>query len=234
MEREVPGCVRWSSRASDSLPADPGSDPTLATSACLEEAPRLGLEPRATHGPSLTWVPGGGPELTSLPGVRRSNRRRKWLQVLLLSLSPWPRPRLSSCISLRSKITSSWPRGVHCEPPAYLPRPQADASPWKQPTQGPRRKPGWKASHSGNKAAKKLGAGRGRGKGCDPGGSLPVCVPWLRSGASLGAQARTRLWAAYIQQSKQQPQNPINRQGKLLQRPCPRPGFVRLGRFCCD
>lgn len=49
------------------------------------------------------------PDLTSWLMVRRSNRRRKWLQVILLSLSPWPRPRLSSCISRRSKITSSWP-----------------------------------------------------------------------------------------------------------------------------
>lgn len=175
VEREVPGCVRWSSRASDSLPADPGSGPTLATPARLEEAPRPGLEPRATRGPSLTWLPGGGPELTSLPRVRRSNRRRKWLQVLLLSLSPWPRPRLSSCISLRSKITSSWPGGVHCEPPACLPRPQADANLWKQPTQGPRGKPGCKASHSGSKAAKKLGARRGRGKGVTPAAHCP-CV----------------------------------------------------------
>lgn len=130
VEREVPGCVRWSSRASDSLPTDPGSGPTLATPARLKEAPRPGLEPRATRRPSLTWLPGGGPELTSLPRVRRSNRRRKWLQVLLLSLSPWPRPRLSSCISLRSKITSSWPGGVHCEP-----RP-ASLDPKQMPTSG--------------------------------------------------------------------------------------------------
>ena len=46
-----------------------------------------------------------------------------------------------------------------------------------------------------------------------------MCVPWLGSRASLGAQAGTRLWAAYMQQSKQQPQNPVNRHGKLLQRP---------------
>lgn len=65
---------------------------------------------RVPHGaePTLArWTT--GPDLTSWLMVRRSNRRRKWLQVILLSLSPWPRPRLSSCISRRSKITSSWP-----------------------------------------------------------------------------------------------------------------------------
>lgn len=104
------------------------------------------------------------------------------MQVLLLSLSPWPRPRLSSCISLRSKITSSWPGGVHCEPPACLPRPQTDANLWKQPTEGLRGKPSWKASHSGNKAAKKLGDGRGRGKGCD----LEACCPCVLRGSGAG------------------------------------------------
>lgn len=179
VEREVPGCVRWSSKAQTHFP--PTRDQALLW-LHLHASRRLpgrgwnpGLEPRATRGPSLTWLPGGGPELTSLPRVRRSNRRRKWLQVLLLSLSPWPRPRLSSCISLRSKITSSWPGGVHCEPPACLPRPQADANLWKQPTQGPRGKPGCKASHSGSKAAKKLGARRGRGKGVTPAAHCP-CV----------------------------------------------------------
>lgn len=37
------------------------------------------------------------------------------MQVLLLSLSPWPRPLLSSCISRRSKITSSWPGEANSE-----------------------------------------------------------------------------------------------------------------------
>lgn len=35
--------------------------------------------------------------------------------MILLSLSPWPSPRLSSCISLRSKITSSWPKEDNSE-----------------------------------------------------------------------------------------------------------------------
>lgn len=35
--------------------------------------------------------------------------------MILLSLSPWPRPRLSSCISRRSKITSSWPGDINGE-----------------------------------------------------------------------------------------------------------------------
>ncbi|MEJ1289135.1 hypothetical protein NN561_020175 [Cricetulus griseus] len=56
-----------------------------------------------------------GPDFTSRLMVLRSNRRRKRLQVTLLSLSPWPRPRLSSCISRRSKITSSWPGEVNSE-----------------------------------------------------------------------------------------------------------------------
>lgn len=38
------------------------------------------------------------------------------MQVILLSLSPWPSPRLSSCINLRSKITSSWPKEDNSQP----------------------------------------------------------------------------------------------------------------------
>lgn len=79
----------------------------------------------------------GGVDPTSLPRVRRSNRRRKWLRVLLLSLSPWPRPRLSSCISRRSKITSSWPGEGNCEPPACHSSPKQTASFEEEATTGP-------------------------------------------------------------------------------------------------
>lgn len=40
-----------------------------------------------------------------------SSSSRKRLAVFLLSFKPWPSPRLSSCISRRSIITSSWPEG---------------------------------------------------------------------------------------------------------------------------
>lgn len=48
-------------------------------------------------------------ELTSSLLLLFSSRRRKRLAVRLLSFRPCPRPLLSSCISLRSRITSSWP-----------------------------------------------------------------------------------------------------------------------------
>lgn len=86
----------------------PRKSPALAT-----PRPPLALPPKDQ--PDL--APGEeDPEFTSLPRLRRSSRRRKWLQVLLLSLSPWPRPRLSSCMSRRSRITSSWPGDTNCEP----------------------------------------------------------------------------------------------------------------------
>lgn len=98
----------------------------------------------------------GGPEITSLPNVRRSNRRRKWLQLLLLSLSPWPRPRLSSCISRRSKITSSWPGEVKCESAACLPVPKQTVTFGRTRITGPKGKAQWagrKLSHPGEKEA---------------------------------------------------------------------------------
>ncbi len=48
-------------------------------------------------------------ELTFSLLLLLSSRRRKRLGVRLLSFRPCPRPLLSSCISLRSRITSSWP-----------------------------------------------------------------------------------------------------------------------------
>lgn len=48
---------------------------------------------------------------TWLAVVRRSRRMRNRLHVRLLSFSPWPRPRLSSCMRRRSRMTSSWPAG---------------------------------------------------------------------------------------------------------------------------
>lgn len=53
---------------------------------------------------------------TSVPCLL-SNSSWKTLAVILLSWTPCPRPRLSSCISRRSMITSSWPeratQGLH-------------------------------------------------------------------------------------------------------------------------
>lgn len=57
-------------------------------------------------------VPSDGWELISLTLLLLdllSNRSRNRFAVLLLSFRPCPRPLLSSCINLRSRITSNWP-----------------------------------------------------------------------------------------------------------------------------
>lgn len=56
--------------------------------------------------------------VTSSAELLFSSNRRKELAVILLSRTPWPKPRLSSWLSLRSIITSSWP--VESTPMSFI------------------------------------------------------------------------------------------------------------------
>lgn len=56
--------------------------------------------------------------ITSSAELLFSSSRRKELAVILLSRTPWPKPRLSSWLSLRSIITSSWP--VESTPMSFI------------------------------------------------------------------------------------------------------------------
>lgn len=150
---------------------------------------------RVPHGaePTLArWTT--GPDLTSWPMVRHSNRRRKWLQVILLSLSPWPRPRLSSCISRRSKITSSWPGDGNSELQLAKPRSQqtqalgADSPPQVLREKGSETD---KLSHSGENDGLLVLGERSAGEetGGPERGVLTMAVPLCDSGLRPGPWA---------------------------------------------
>lgn len=109
----LPSYMRWTSKCNIASWFNAGNELYCLPSALLQL--HLGTR-RVTHRVEPTLAHQTvGPDFTSRLMVLRSNRRRKRLQVTLLSLSPWPRPRLSSCISRRSKITSSWPGEVNSE-----------------------------------------------------------------------------------------------------------------------
>lgn len=80
---------------------------TCVTCTCDANACALQVQPRPRQGwalPSCCLTAS-----TLLAVLRRSRSSRNRLQVRLLSFNPWPRPRLSSCMRRRSRITSSWP-----------------------------------------------------------------------------------------------------------------------------
>lgn len=150
------------------------------------------------------------------------------MQVLLLSLSPWPRPRLSSCISRRSRITSSWPGDINCEPRACDPPIPKQISGFGRriPTPGP----------EGNT---RRAVGPGAGRGLSEGPVSQKRKPEAPSGQGLhlrtGGRPGSSGWGPYLDWPLQGSKGAGTELPWTAHSSCcrgPRPGS--WGRLCCD
>lgn len=152
------------------------------------------------------------------------------MQLLLLSLSPWPRPRLSSCISRRSKITSSWPGEVKCESLACHPVPRQTVAFGRTQITGPtgkaqEKKQLWKLGLKGGLVQGWLPRGRNRRLG-ESRLTLTGYCPY--SVTREGDQARRPGREPHLDENKR------NSAVSSCCRGPSRAGRLRLGSFCCN